>query len=338
MKTKHEAPTVNAEPNTVAISAISDRLVKLDDRQSVSDAAGRIKSEFNLSDEDAELFAKAYDVFQKAIKIASEKAQLFEKDKSAYSLNFVGGDRGEGEYWVSADTDFLVPTKEHEGYSSSPFFKYSYRYFDVFSSKAHMVYVAILIWPLRAANIDGIIDTKYFRFLSPKNENFDISYELFDLDKGIRIEFKEDGIINRNNAAQPTAPDEVDDLGLKKPFRKKIDEKPRWAEENRPTKTLSVRVSPQLKRSIDAAVQRSGGLDRMTWIREAIDRQLGGGSDEPAEFPDYKSVDKINVRLDPDVIDEIDAKRGNVPRTEWIKRVAYWAALAGPVPAIDNQL
>lgn len=213
---------------------------------------------------------------------------------------------------------------------------------------------------------DHILHAKVFRqenrkyidiyFNSESFKGFDLPDILF-IDR-IRFLYPSDGAVGEKNSSETfslssmellredenirvapsTAPKEVEEKGLKKPFEEKVDHKPRWAEENRPTKTLSVRVSPQLKNAIEDAVQRSGFPDRMTWLRHAIDRQLSTASREPVEFPDYKSVNKINVRLDPDVIDEIDARRGSVPRTEWIKRVAYWAAVSGPAPAIDNEL
>lgn len=112
---------------------------------------------------------------------------------------------------------------------------------------------------------------------------------------------------------------------ISEPFHEvRVAERPRWAEENRPGKRLSMRLSVDLLNTIDEVASHQNAT-RTDWITNVARHGLAQyARTAPPDVPDFKTTRPVHIRLPEELYDAIDeaAIRANLTKTEWVRRIA----------------
>ena len=200
------------------------------------------------------------------------------------------------------------------------------RIINLFGVDSDVTQTATAKWVGKLAadrNINGVVrrdkNTSDFVY----NQDF-----LQTLDKRDRI-LIEQIIRRKNDVARPTAPEDLNNETFSKTYRQASElpnpERPSWVEENRPNKRIDFRLSEALLNEINHAA-RDGGIERGEWLIDTIKKFLSKHPDNAPPLAPSGSAKVCALRLDDDLLREIDeaAAKVHMKRAAWMKAVCHF--------------
>lgn len=100
-------------------------------------------------------------------------------------------------------------------------------------------------------------------------------------------------------------------------------DRPRWADENRPTVRFPMQMSSQIITEIDDAA-RIAGQNRNEWVCNALQRFMSTFPEQtPEDSPEYKASKTVTLRLPPRLNERVAelAQQTGLNKTEWARRI-----------------